>query len=250
MANKEKLRVLLPLCLFLCGLLFRVSASWAASPDDSPVVKNKTAVQNETVVYDEATGLISVHAENGSLRRILAQISRHTQVKFLMDPAAERVVSVSLEKKPLEQGLKLIMHNAGLSHATIYGKKSIQGRPPKIVPISMKILPKGKTDTSSLVPVEPGPYKPANNTRRTIFDLTEKDLKDMPEEGAKRLKERLGNIKERQSKRAAERELKKAERKQRQGELKQRREEERNARRSDRENAPWRSEPDSDSYSE
>ncbi len=256
MAKKGDLQLLLQCCLFLgcflCWFLYGVSSSYADSPYDSPVVGDKTVVQNETVVddktivYDETTGHISIHAENASLRALLAKISHHSNVKFLMDPAAEQAVSVFLEKKSLEQGLKLIMRNAGLSHATIYGKRPTQSQPQKIVPISMKILPKGKTDTSNLVPVAPSSSKPANKARRSILNITEKDLKDLPKENAKIIIERLDNLKEKRSKRAAEHKLKTAERKKKREELKQRRNE-RNVRRPDWKYSPRNSESVSDS---
>ncbi len=239
MANKRTFQLLLQLCIFLCGFLFWASASYADSHDDP------LAVDNKTVVYDETTGTISIQAKNTSLKSLLAKISHHTNVKFLMDPATEKVISVFFEKKPLEQGLKLIMRNAGLSHATIYGKRPIQGQPQKIVPISMKILPKGKTDASNLIPVAPTPYRQVKNAPRSIFDITEKELKDKYGDNAKMIQEHLDNLKEKRSKRAAERELKRAERKQKREELNQRRKE-RNARKPDKEDTPRDSESEPD----
>ncbi len=130
--------------ILLCGMVLAAFAGQAV------------AVEKPVVIYDKETDKLSVKTENTPLKELLARIGLLSGVAFLMDPAAERPVSVRLKEQPLERGLKQIMTSHDLSYAMIYEHK--EGQDPSSeepLLIAMKVVPNGTGAGSNakLVPV-------------------------------------------------------------------------------------------------
>jgi len=106
------------------------------------------------VRYDSAADHLTVIAQEIPLSKLLAHIAVASGIEILMDPAADRFVSITLHDKPLEAGLKQLVR--GLSYAMFYESKPSDGsKPGTPLLIAMKVLPLGKEDSTVLAPVVP-----------------------------------------------------------------------------------------------
>ena len=104
------------------------------------------------VRYDSAADRLTVVAQEIPLSKLLAHIAVASGIEILMDPAADRSVSITLHDKPLEAGLKQLVR--GLSYAMFYESKPSDGsKPSPPLLIAMKVLPRGKKDSTDLAPV-------------------------------------------------------------------------------------------------
>lgn len=104
------------------------------------------------VRYDSTADRLTVIAQEIPLSKLLVHIAVASGIEILMDPAADRSVSITLRDKPLEAGLKQLVR--GLSYAMFYGSKTSDGsKPSPPLLITMKVLPQGKEDSTALVPV-------------------------------------------------------------------------------------------------
>ncbi|GBE05497.1 hypothetical protein BMS3Abin10_01129 [bacterium BMS3Abin10] len=189
------------------------------------------------VFYDKATDRLSVKAEKVSLKGVLARIALLSGAEFLIDPAVEQPVSITLKDMPLEKGLKRIVKSLDLSYAMMYQKKEGQDEAAEPLLITMKIVPKGMKNPN-LVPVvnvkgeavirsfkrRPGRK---GQTLPSIFDYAEKRwqarLDNMPEEKRKQIEEDIKQRQEEQAARMEEKEQRKAEREERRAEHQARR---------------------------
>lgn len=104
------------------------------------------------VRYDSAADRLTVVAQEIPLSKLLAHIAVASGIEILMDPEADRPVSVTLHDKPLEAGLKHLVR--GLSYAMFYERKPFEGsKPSPPLLIAMKVLPQDKEDRTALAPV-------------------------------------------------------------------------------------------------
>lgn len=112
------------------------------------------ADMRQQVRYDSPTDRLTVVAQEIPLSKLLAHIAVASAIEILMDPAADRSVSITLRDQPLEVGLKQLVR--GLSYAMFYGSKpSVGSKPSPPLLIAMKVLPQGKEDSTALAPVVP-----------------------------------------------------------------------------------------------
>jgi hypothetical protein len=104
------------------------------------------------VHYDSAADRLTVVAQEIPLSTLLAHIAIASGLEILMDPDADRPVSITLRDQPLEAGLKRLVR--GLSYAMFYESKPFEGsKPNSPLLIAMKVLPQGKEDRTALAPV-------------------------------------------------------------------------------------------------
>lgn len=104
------------------------------------------------VRYDSAADRLTVVAQEIPLSTLLAHIAVTSGIEILMDPAADRPVSITLRDQRLEVGLKQLVR--GLSYAMFYESKPFEGsKPSPPLLIAMKVLPQGKEDSTALAPV-------------------------------------------------------------------------------------------------
>lgn len=101
------------------------------------------------VHYLAATDRLSIHAENCSLRTLLAQIVLQTSVDISMAQGAETRVTLNFSDLPLETGLKTLVRAAGVNHLMVYGKNGVNH--PMV--LALKVLPAGVNNTTDLTPV-------------------------------------------------------------------------------------------------
>jgi hypothetical protein len=124
---------------FLWFILFLSAAAIAA--DMRPQVR-----------YDSAAGRLTVVAQEIPLSKLLAHIAVASGIEILMDPDADRPVSITLRDQPLEAGLKQLVR--GSSYAMFYESKPFESsKPSSPLLIAMKVLPQGKEDSIALSPV-------------------------------------------------------------------------------------------------
>jgi hypothetical protein len=140
--SKSRIRYL-PLWTKPFILLLFLTVSWGAGPAH--------ALTPSAVIYDRDTDLLTVKAEDVSLRELLAKISLLTGVEMLMDPEVEQNVSIILGETPLQSGLKQMMRIFDLNHAMIFESVKGEGGSEEHLLVSMKIVPKGKLDSPNLV---------------------------------------------------------------------------------------------------
>lgn len=111
------------------------------------------AEADQRVHYDRATDRLTITVQMVSLSKVLAHVGAASGIKVLMDPSAERSVTLSLRDQPLESGLKQLVR--GLNYAMFFEKSpAVKGRSsgaPLLVAI--KVLPHGKQDESALAPL-------------------------------------------------------------------------------------------------
>ena len=113
------------------------------------------AVDQPHVVYNKATDSLSLKAQNASLKGLLARIGLLSGVEFLMDPNAERQISITIKDMPLEAGLKRIMKSNNLDHAMVFQKTEESDGAAAPLLVSVKVVPQGNTlnKNASLAPV-------------------------------------------------------------------------------------------------
>ncbi|MDZ4184790.1 MAG: hypothetical protein U1D97_07415 [Desulfuromonadales bacterium] len=114
------------------------------------------AASPPTVRYDGRSDLLTVQARQVSLLQLLAEISLQTGVEILMDPAAEKTVTVDFEKKTLEDGLRQMTRLHNLNTALSYADPIAGSQRKTPLVIGVKVLPQGKSSSSNLLPVLTG----------------------------------------------------------------------------------------------
>ncbi len=183
------------------------------------------------VFYDKAADRLSVKADTTSLKGLLARIALLTGAEFLIDPAVEQTVSITLKDMPLEKGLKRIVKALDLSYAMMYQKKEGQDEAAEPLLVTMKIVPKGMKNPNlvSVVDVK-GEAVIRSFSRRplrkgqkpSIFDYAEKRwqarLDSMTAEERKQIEEDIKRRQEEQAARMEEKEERGAEREERKAE--------------------------------
>lgn len=115
-----------------------------------------SAVMPETVVrqpvrYDSETDRLTVDARSESLTSVLTRISRQSGVEILVDPAVERLVTVSIKDQPLEKVIGQLTR--GLNTVMVYDLRSLPGKGEQNVLVRVQLLPKGQTNTALLIPL-------------------------------------------------------------------------------------------------
>lgn len=184
------------------------------------------------VFYDKAKDILSVDADDASLQILLARIALLSGVEILIDPSIERRISIKIEDRSLEEGLKDIAR--GLSYAMTYNNgKDNKGKP---LLVSMKIVPMGKTP-GGLISVFPQQHEavyrsflPRPDKRglegAPIFDYVmerwEARLDAMPDEKREKFLQMIEERQERQKARYEARQKKKEEHAKRQEERRER----------------------------
>lgn len=103
---------------------------------------------NPLVSYDESRDIIDVTAKNVSLKGLLARISLMSGVEILMDPNAEKKISIAIKGASLEAGLKRIVR--GLSSAMIYEEDEKKG---KVLLVAMRVFKKNGPNKAKLISV-------------------------------------------------------------------------------------------------
>ena len=129
--------------LLLLGVL--VMPAWAgttvaAGTDAGPAVR-----------YDAASDRIAIQARDMSFTSLLAQISRQSGVEILIDPTVEHPVSITLQDQPLEKAISGLTR--GLNTVLVHDVRTLPGKGEQNVLVTVRLLPKGQTNTALLMPV-------------------------------------------------------------------------------------------------
>ena len=170
------------------------------------------------ISYDQAADLLSVQTEGVSLKLVLAKITLLSGVAFLIDPAVEQPVTITLVDRPLEKGLIRMVQTLDLGYAMVYQKKEGQAASAEPLLTSMKIVPKGMENNPNLELVPNlnmgGEALLRNQYQRQLSQRSPGDessrldyaearwqarLKNMPEEQRKKLEDLLKRRQERQA---------------------------------------------------
>ena len=111
-------------------LLFVMILLMACSPS---FVAAETAISR--LIYQPDTDMLTIVANDVSLRSLVAAIALQTGVEVSMTPEAEKNISCSFTNQPLASGLKKLAHAADVNHMLIYG-----GSKDRPLVIGMKVL--------------------------------------------------------------------------------------------------------------
>lgn len=202
------------------------------------------AASPPTVRYDGRSDLLTVQARQVSLLQLLGEISLQTGVQILMDPAAEKSVTVDFEKKTLEDGLRQMTRLHNLNTALSYADSPGSQRKTPLV-IGVKVLPQEKSSSSNLLPVLTGRKEIA---ARTADAAGKENIRTLQQQRWEERKAQL-SVKERQELEVKEKQFQaeKAKDKVRQDKVKEEREKkkaEREERRKQREEAQKQNDPE------
>jgi hypothetical protein len=95
-----------------------------------------------------ANGLLSIQVENVKLKALIKEVGKKANIEISLDPDLEdKNVTVSFEDLSIEDGLKVILREAGISNqATVYRKISEEGKPQQWVIEKVYLLEKDRND--------------------------------------------------------------------------------------------------------
>lgn len=192
-------------------------------------VAGQAVAEKPVVQYDRNSDMLSITAENVSLKALLARIGLLSGVGFFMDPKAERPVSAALKDEHLERGLKKIMTANDLSYAMIYERPQKQASStPAPLLIAMKVAPSGSgfganatavpiMDVKGEAIIRSLPRRPSKEGKAlpSMFDHAQKRwqarLQRMSEQQRRELEARMKEHQAKQAAREQEREQRRAE---------------------------------------
>jgi hypothetical protein len=130
-------------------LLFVMILLMACSPS---LVAAETAASR--VIYQPDTDMLTIVANDVTLRSLLAAIALQTGVEVSMTPEAEKNISCSFTDQPLASGLKKLAHAADVNHMLIYG-----GSKDRPLIIGMKVLHRESRLSGHLKLVRPSEFE-------------------------------------------------------------------------------------------
>ena len=113
---KIRLPIIIGLKVLIIGSLgFGLMNAW---PEDIP-----------KVIFEKGT--LTVHAKEISLKSLINEISKKSNIQVSIDPGIEdKTITVDFENQSVEQGLKTILQSAGISdRATVFRKSTEPGKP-------------------------------------------------------------------------------------------------------------------------
>lgn len=193
------------------------------APGRAGAANEAANAKRPNVVYDKASDLVSVEADNASLRILLAVIALKTGVEIEMDPAVEQAISITLKDRTLEDGLKQIAHRLDLKYAMVYHKEKGQDESATPTLVYMKIVPKSTKPDQMLEPVVPLQREAfvhsLSSIRKGVKSSSMLDharkrwqarMDNMPEDKRKRIEEMMKKMQEQYEARLAERQKLKA----------------------------------------
>jgi hypothetical protein len=187
------------------------------------------------VFYDAATDHLSLNVKDASLLEVLAKISILSGVEILVSPGVEQRITLTLQDRGLEDGLKQIVQVFKLNHAAFYHKGTAKDGSEKITLVGMQIIGKDK-NTSNLKPVVALEHEAMVRTlsqRSKTKDTAKGKLPSMMDYAQQRWQARLSAMSEEQrrkleadaQKRAEKAEAEKKQREERRAEREKRNEE-------------------------
>lgn len=135
-----------------------ITSGWAAA----------TETGEATVAYQAEGDLLTVQANNVSLRQILAQVSGSTGILVEMPPALDRPVTIIISKKPAAEAFKQLLR--GDNYALAYEEHGKVRRLAKVT-----ILPKG--EQGGVEPVAPRVQSPSPSSARIYSEEERAELK-------------------------------------------------------------------------
>ena len=137
----------------------------ACSPS---LVAAETAISR--LIYQPDTDMLTIVANDVSLRGLLAAIALQTGVEVSMTPEAEKNISCSFTNQPLASGLKKLAHAADVNHMLIYG-----GSKDRPLIIGMKVLHRESRLSGHLKPVQPSKFEGNFNSSTQSQKTSETD---------------------------------------------------------------------------
>lgn len=106
------------------------------------------APQNPQVLYDVRHDKLSVEAQDVPLKAIMSRIAFLSGIEVMFDPVVDHTVSINFKNETLEDGIRRISRGLNTIYKFADKKLGVES-----LLISVQLLPQGKTDTSTLVPL-------------------------------------------------------------------------------------------------
>lgn len=109
----------------------------------------ESAREKAPIFYDNSADSLTLRVAGMTMEKVLGAIALQSGVEIQLDPeAAAEPVTMQFENQPLERGLKQLLINT--SYAFKYTALTAENGEQRNSLIAVRVLPKGKTDTSML----------------------------------------------------------------------------------------------------
>jgi hypothetical protein len=139
------------------------------------------------VEYDRAADLLSIHARNAPLGKLLQKLSERADLSFrLRTPAlGSEPISLELKARPLEPALAALLRD--FNSALVYGSPAVTGESRVARPVEVRVLSKKANALPTAGPVVPeeraagrGPSQPLEAEQKGTIDVVMARLEQPP----------------------------------------------------------------------